>query len=88
MDTPADYISVHVLSILWLVLFCGQYRADYGNHWSGAYYGGQMYGGYGYALPLPYDPPTMYAAAYGAYPMYGTHQQQVNWWLEGRENNL
>ncbi|XP_038885237.1 polyadenylate-binding protein RBP47-like [Benincasa hispida] len=55
-----------------------QYRADYGNHWSGAYYGGQMYGGYGYALPLPYDPPTMYAAAYGAYPMYGTHQQQVN----------
>lgn len=37
-----------------------------------------MYGGYGYALPLPYDPPTMYAAAYGAYPMYGTHQQQVN----------
>lgn len=57
-----------------------QHRADYSNQWSGAaYYGGQMYGGYGYAMPLPYDPPTMYAAAsYGAYPMYGTHQQQVS----------
>ncbi|KAG7020557.1 Polyadenylate-binding protein RBP47 [Cucurbita argyrosperma subsp. argyrosperma] len=56
------------------------HRADYSNQWSGAaYYGGQMYGGYGYAMPLPYDPPTMYAAAsYGAYPMYGTHQQQVS----------
>ncbi|KAL6982842.1 Polyadenylate-binding protein rbp47c' [Sarracenia purpurea var. burkii] len=59
-------------------------RADFGNPWSaaaaGPYYGGQMYDGYGYALPPPRDP-SMYAAAaaaYGAYPMYGTHQQQVS----------
>ncbi|XP_044511519.1 polyadenylate-binding protein RBP47-like [Mangifera indica] len=55
-----------------------QYRADYGNQWGGAYYGGQIYDGYGYALP-PHDP-SMYAAApaYGAYPVYGSHQQQVS----------
>lgn len=52
-------------------------RADFGNQWSGAYYGGQVYDGYGYALPPPHDP-TMYAAAYGAYPVYGNHQQQVS----------
>lgn len=52
--------------------------ADFGNQWSGAYYGGQVYDGYGYALPPPHDP-TMYAAAYGAYPVYGNHQQQVSW---------
>ncbi|KAJ4963316.1 hypothetical protein NE237_023255 [Protea cynaroides] len=55
-----------------------QLRADPGNHWNGAYYGGQMYdGGYGYAVP-PQDP-TMYAAAtaaaYGAYPVYGNQPQ-------------
>lgn len=54
-----------------------QMRADFGNQWSGAYYGGQVYDGYGYALPPPHDP-TMYAAAYGAYPVYGNHQQQVS----------
>uniref|UniRef100_A0A2N9HT30 RRM domain-containing protein n=1 Tax=Fagus sylvatica TaxID=28930 RepID=A0A2N9HT30_FAGSY len=54
-----------------------QFRADFGNQWSGAYYGGQLYDGYGYALPPPHDP-GMYAAAaaaYGAYPMYGNQQQ-------------
>ncbi|KAG7941549.1 hypothetical protein I3843_16G050300 [Carya illinoinensis] len=54
-----------------------QFRADFGNQWSGAYYGGPVYDGYGYALPGPHDP-SMYAAAYGAYPVYGNHQQQVN----------
>ncbi|KAK9270184.1 hypothetical protein L1049_025760 [Liquidambar formosana] len=54
-----------------------QLRSDFGNQWSGAYYGGQVYDGYGYALPAPQDP-SMYAAAYGAYPMYGNHQQQVS----------
>lgn len=58
-----------------------QLRTDFGNHWSGAYYGGQVYNGYRYSLPPPQDP-SMYAAAaalsYGAYPMYGNHQQQVS----------
>ncbi|XWS24274.1 hypothetical protein CRYUN_Cryun28dG0086800 [Craigia yunnanensis] len=57
-----------------------QFRGDYGNQWGGAYYGGQVYDGYGYALPPPHDP-GMYAAAaaaYGAYPIYGSHQQQVS----------
>ncbi|KAJ6685920.1 TRNA SELENOCYSTEINE 1-ASSOCIATED PROTEIN 1-RELATED-RELATED [Salix purpurea] len=57
-----------------------QYRADIGSPWNGAYYGGQVYSGYGYALPPPHDPSTYAAAAaaYGAYPMYGNHQQQVS----------
>lgn len=52
---------------------------DHGNQWNGPYYGGQFYDGYGYAAP-PTPDPTMYAAAspYGAYPMYGSHQQQVS----------
>ncbi|XP_028802963.1 polyadenylate-binding protein RBP47 isoform X1 [Neltuma alba] len=54
-----------------------QFRADFGNHWSGAYYGGPVYDGYGYALPPPHDP-RIYAAAYGSYPIYGGHQQQVS----------
>ncbi|KAI3460255.1 hypothetical protein Pfo_016918 [Paulownia fortunei] len=57
-----------------------QSRADFGNQWTGAYYGPPFFDGYGYALPPPHDP-SMYAAAaaaYGAYPMYGTHQQQVS----------
>ncbi|XP_027091423.1 polyadenylate-binding protein RBP47 [Coffea arabica] len=57
-----------------------QLRAEFGNQWTGAYYGGHFYDGYGYAMPPPHDP-GMYAAAaaaYGAYPMYGTHQQQVS----------
>ncbi|KAJ6328157.1 hypothetical protein OIU77_009949 [Salix suchowensis] len=55
------------------------FRADFGSPWNGAYYGGQVYDGYGYALPPPHDP-SMYAAAaaYGAYPIYGSHQQQVS----------
>ncbi|XP_002510266.2 polyadenylate-binding protein RBP47 isoform X1 [Ricinus communis] len=54
-----------------------QLRSDFGNQWGGAYYGGQIYDGYGYALPPPHDP-SMYAAPYGAYPVYGSHQQQVS----------
>ncbi|KAL4283497.1 hypothetical protein GQ457_16G014390 [Hibiscus cannabinus] len=57
-----------------------QFRADYGNQWGGAYYGGQVYDGYGYAVPPP-NGIGMYAAAataYGAYPFYGNHQQQVS----------
>ncbi|KAJ7958128.1 Polyadenylate-binding protein [Quillaja saponaria] len=54
-----------------------QFRVDYGNQWSGAYYGGQVYDGYGYGLPPPHDP-RMYAIAYGAYTMYAGHQQQVS----------
>ncbi|OUZ99818.1 RNA recognition motif domain [Macleaya cordata] len=59
-----------------------QSRADPGSQWSGpAYYGGQVYD-YGYAAPVAQDP-NMYAAAaaaatYGAYPVYGSHQQQVS----------
>ncbi|XP_057505354.1 polyadenylate-binding protein RBP47-like isoform X1 [Actinidia eriantha] len=55
-----------------------QQRADFGNSLNGAYYGGQIYDGYGYALPQPHDPSMYAAAAYGAYPVYGTHQQQVS----------
>ncbi|XP_004501589.1 polyadenylate-binding protein RBP47C'-like [Cicer arietinum] len=55
-----------------------QFRMDFGSPWNGAYYGGPVYDGYGYAaLPHPHDP-SMYAAAYGAYPIYGGHQQQVS----------
>ncbi|KAH1057842.1 hypothetical protein J1N35_035907 [Gossypium stocksii] len=57
-----------------------QFRADYSNQWGGAYYGGQVYDGYGYALPPP-NGLGMYAAAataYGVYPIYGSHQQQVS----------
>lgn len=54
-----------------------QMRNEFGNQWAGAYYGGHMYDGYEYAMTPPHDP-GMYAAAYGAYPMYGIHQQQVS----------
>ncbi|KAI7744261.1 hypothetical protein M8C21_012269 [Ambrosia artemisiifolia] len=50
-------------------------RSDFGNQWAGPYYGGHIYDGYEYAMTPPHDP-SMYAAAYGAYPMYGIHQQQ------------
>lgn len=50
-----------------------QPRADAGNQWGGSYYGAQVYDGYGYAAQ-PQDP-AMYAAAYGAYPVYGNQQQ-------------
>ncbi|KAL2458925.1 Polyadenylate-binding protein RBP47C [Forsythia ovata] len=53
-------------------------RADFGNQWTGAYYGGPFYDGYGYAVPPHHDPSMYAAAAYGAYPVYGTHQQQVS----------
>ncbi|KAJ0930219.1 putative RNA recognition motif domain, nucleotide-binding alpha-beta plait domain superfamily [Helianthus annuus] len=52
-------------------------RGDFGNQWAGSYYGGHIYDGYEYAMTPPHDP-SMYAAAYGAYPMYGIHQQQVS----------
>ncbi|KAK4429042.1 Polyadenylate-binding protein RBP47C' [Sesamum alatum] len=52
-------------------------RVDYGHQWTGAYYGGSFFDGYGYALAPPHSP-NMYAATYGAYSIYRTHQQQVN----------
>ncbi|KAK1427395.1 hypothetical protein QVD17_16079 [Tagetes erecta] len=54
-----------------------QMRNDFGNQWAGPYYGGHVYDGYEYAMTPPHDP-SIYAAAYGAYPMYGIHQQQVS----------
>lgn len=59
------------------LFFEWQLWGDFANQVVPVYYGGQTYDGYGYALPPPYDQ-TMYAAAYGAYPVYGSHQQQVN----------
>ncbi|XP_038702806.1 polyadenylate-binding protein RBP47-like isoform X1 [Tripterygium wilfordii] len=55
-----------------------QFRADYGNQWGGPYYGGPVYDGYGYALPPRHDPGMYAAAAYGTYPVYGGHQEQVS----------
>lgn len=72
-----------ILLILVLLAFLVKFlqsRGDFGNQWTGAYYGPPFFDGYGYALPPPHDP-SMYAAAaaaYGSYPMYGTHQQQVS----------
>uniref|UniRef100_A0A2P2LNC1 RNA-binding protein 47 n=1 Tax=Rhizophora mucronata TaxID=61149 RepID=A0A2P2LNC1_RHIMU len=44
-----------------------QWRGDHSNQWNGAYFGGQGYNGYGYAMP-PNQDPSMYvtAAASGA----------------------
>ncbi|OIT37706.1 PREDICTED: polyadenylate-binding protein RBP47C-like [Nicotiana attenuata] len=55
-----------------------QSRADFMKQWTGPYYGGHFYNAYGYAFPPPHDPSMYAAAAYGAYPIYGTHQQQVS----------
>ncbi|KAJ0604163.1 putative RNA recognition motif domain, nucleotide-binding alpha-beta plait domain superfamily [Helianthus annuus] len=52
-------------------------RNEFGNQWGGPYYGGHVFDGYEYAMTPPHDP-SMYAAAYGGYPMYGIHQQQVS----------
>ncbi|XP_020704637.1 polyadenylate-binding protein RBP47 [Dendrobium catenatum] len=52
-----------------------QLRFDPTNQWSGGYYGGQVYGGYGYGIPVHL--PGMYAS-YGPYSMYGSFQQQVS----------
>ncbi|KAH0700974.1 hypothetical protein KY284_015189 [Solanum tuberosum] len=54
-----------------------QSQSDFGNKWTSPYYGGHFYDGYGYAFPPPHDP-GMYAAAYGSYPVYGTHRQQAS----------
>ncbi|KAI3785497.1 hypothetical protein L1987_44616 [Smallanthus sonchifolius] len=55
-----------------------QLRHDFGNQGPAAYYGSQIYDGYGYAMQPPYGGYGMYGAAYGDYGMYGAHQQQVN----------
>ncbi|KAK9136077.1 hypothetical protein Syun_015407 [Stephania yunnanensis] len=60
-----------------------QSRADAGNQWNGAYYGGQVYDGYGGYAMQPQQDLSMYAAAgaYGAYPVYGNNgnnQPQVS----------
>ncbi len=54
------------------LLFYFQSRADSGSRRNNMYYGTPFYGGYGYASPVPH--PNMYAAAYGAYPVYGSQQ--------------
>ncbi|KAG8057031.1 hypothetical protein GUJ93_ZPchr0002g26670 [Zizania palustris] len=53
-----------------------QLRSENGNQWNnGMYYAASpFYSGYGYPAPFPADP-GMYAAAYGAYPFYGSQQQ-------------
>ncbi|KAG0480096.1 hypothetical protein HPP92_010694 [Vanilla planifolia] len=53
-----------------------QLRLDPKTRWSGGYYDGHIYGGYGYAMPFQH--PGMYASAYGPYSMYG-FQQQVSY---------
>ncbi|CAL0327054.1 unnamed protein product [Lupinus luteus] len=53
-----------------------QFRTNFGSPWNGTYYGTPVYDGYGYAMPPTHDP-SIYAATYGTYPIYGTHQQQV-----------
>ncbi|KAK2997421.1 hypothetical protein RJ639_044592 [Escallonia herrerae] len=70
-------ITLFLPSFFYPLFGIARLRADFGNQWTGAYYGGQMYDGYGYAMPQPHDPSMYAAAAYGAYPMYGTHQQQT-----------
>ncbi|KAK9109145.1 hypothetical protein Sjap_017205 [Stephania japonica] len=60
-----------------------QSRVDAGNQWNGAYYGGQVYDGYGGYAMQPQQDLSMYAAAgaYGAYPVYGNNgnnQPQVS----------
>ncbi|KAK8969012.1 Polyadenylate-binding protein RBP47 [Platanthera guangdongensis] len=56
-----------------------QMRFDPVNRWSGGYYGGRIYGGYGFPMPVRHHHhhPGMYAApaAYGPFPMYGFQQQ-------------
>jgi RNA recognition motif-containing protein len=54
-----------------------QVRAEFGNQWTGPYYGGPIFDGYGYAMQQPHDP-SMYAPPYGAYSLYGAYQQQVS----------
>ena len=71
-------IWIKLIYFSWLAFGISQFRADFGNQWGGAYYGGHVYDGYGCALPPPHDP-TMYPTAYRAYPMYGSHQQEVSW---------
>lgn len=66
-----------IINIVFVLVFL-QFRADYGSQWSGAYYGGHMYDGYGYALPPPHGMYATAATAYGTYPVAGNHQQQVS----------
>lgn len=66
-------IGKQIVRLSWGRNPANKQRADVSNQWNGVYYGGQVYNGYGFAVP-PHDP-GMYAAAYGAYPMYGNQQQ-------------
>ncbi|XP_004499084.1 polyadenylate-binding protein RBP47C'-like [Cicer arietinum] len=54
-----------------------QFRFDFGS-WAGPYFPSPIYDGYGYAMPSPHHDPNMYPLAYGGYPFYGGHQQQVS----------
>ncbi|XP_078432570.1 polyadenylate-binding protein RBP47-like [Wolffia australiana] len=51
-----------------------QFRAEPAIPWSNAYYGGQLYDAYGYAVPPPI--PATYSGAYA--PYYYGNQQQVS----------
>ncbi|KEH40058.1 polyadenylate-binding protein RBP47C [Medicago truncatula] len=54
-----------------------QFRLDVGS-WAGPYFPSPIYDGYGYAMPSPHHDPSMYPLAYGGYPIYGGHSQQVS----------
>lgn len=54
-----------------------QFRLDVGS-WAGPYFPSPIYDGYGYAMPSPHHDPSMYPLAYGSYPIYGGHSQQVS----------
>ncbi|WJX15867.1 Polyadenylate-binding protein rbp47c' [Trifolium repens] len=54
-----------------------QLRFDFGS-WAGPYFPSPIYDGYGYAMPSPHHDPSTYPLAYGGYPIYGGHQQQVS----------
>ncbi|KAI5393100.1 polyadenylate-binding protein RBP47C [Lathyrus oleraceus] len=53
-----------------------QFRFDFGS-WPGPYFPSPIYDGYGY-MPSPHHDPSTYPLAYGGYPIYGGHQQQVS----------
>ncbi|CAA0808021.1 Polyadenylate-binding protein RBP47C [Striga hermonthica] len=53
------------------------WRSHFGHPWTGAFYGLPFFDSYGYNVPPPHDP-SVYTKAYGPYPIYGTHQQQVS----------
>ncbi|CAA0819645.1 Polyadenylate-binding protein RBP47C [Striga hermonthica] len=53
-----------------------QSRADFGNQWTGAYYGPPFFDGYGYAMP---HNPSVYGAPYTPYPI----MRKDHFWVTG-----